>query len=216
MVEERRVRIPKRWISGLGEVQALQSAMTPVLTATGAEAFRFFRSLPRSGTGRAPAFVAGTASGIRLAHAQTRGGVRLVGAERLRALEAPAREATRELGVDESVAAAGLARLAAAGLVGYDLAEDGYFYRAIPIGRTDPAARLPRLVGARDLVDAGRVTIERSSENGTRAVVRGRDGDYLVSIDGDAATCTCAWFAKHRLDRGPCRHVLAVAMLQAG
>jgi SWIM zinc finger len=282
-VEERRVRIPERWIRSLGEVQALQAAMEPVIAVGGAEAFRFLRSLPRGGTGRAACFVAPSGSGIRLAHTPAPGAVRVAGAERIRALEIPARDATRlvihrhesgasgwslqfpdarltlimspepsrglsgegallseaigsnagtdarllaalrwnvrlapaDVEVDSAKAAAGLARLAAGGLVGYDLTDGGYFYRALPIGRADPAARMPRLVGARELVDAGRVSIERASGGGARAVVKGRDGDYLVSIDGNDATCTCAWFAKHRGDRGPCRHVLAVEMILA-
>jgi hypothetical protein len=288
VVEERRVKIPERWIRGLGEVQALQAAMLPVISVGGADAFRFFRSLPRSGTGRAPCFVAQNGPGIRLTHRPVPGGVRVVAAERLRALEAPARDATRllvhehesgasgwsldfrdsrlnlvlspepsrglsgegalleqslgshastdgrllaalrwnarvavedlagELDLDPSAVGAGLARLAAGGLVGYDLVDAGYFYRAVPLRRGDPAGRQPRLVGARELVDAGRVTIEESSKGRSRALVRGRDGDYLVSIDGDEATCTCTWFGKHGRDRGPCRHVLAVQMSLAG
>jgi hypothetical protein len=283
IVEERRVRVPERWIRGLGEVQALQATMRSVISVGGPAAFRFLRSLPRSGTGRAPCFVTQSGSGLRLAHTPLPRSVRVVGAERLRALEPPAREATqlevyehesgasawslefrdsrlvlvlspepsrglsgegtllaesatsdaavdarllaalrwnarlaaedvaRELGLDATTVGAGLARLAAGGLVGYDLADGGYFYRAVPLHRADPAARQPRLVGARELVDNGRVAIE-----GSRAVVNGRDGDYLVSIDGDEATCTCAWFAKHGGDRGPCRHVLAVQMTLAG
>lgn len=285
VVEERRVRIPERWIRSLGEVQALQTAMVPTISVTGPEAFRFLRSLPRAGTGRAPCFAIQSRSAIRLAHTPTAGGVRVVGAERLRALEIPARDATRltvyeqesgasawslefpdsrlvlilspepsrglsgegallgdslassptvdarllaalrwnariteddiarDLELDRAAVGAGLARLAAGGLVGYDLADGGYFYRAIPVSRTDPAARQPRLVGARELVDAGRVKIEDSSEGAARAVVRGRDGDYRVSIEGDEATCTCAWFGKHGRSRGPCRHVLAVQMM---
>jgi hypothetical protein len=288
VVEERRVKIPERWIRGLGEVQALQASMVPVITVGGAEAFRFLRSLPRSGTGRAPGFVTQNGSAIRLAHTPVPASVRVVGAERLRALEAPAREATRlvvyehesgasgwsldfrdsrlvvilspapsrglsgegglleesiasdatvdarllaalrwnarmavddiaqQLELDASAVGAGLARLAAGGLVGYDLVDGGYFYRAVPISRTDAAARQPRLVGARELVDTGRVKIEESSERGGRALVAGRDGDYLVTIHGDEATCTCAWFGKHGRERGPCRHVLAVQMTLAG
>ena len=84
-----------------------------------------------------------------------------------------------------------------------------------PITRADAAARQPRLVGARELVDTGSVEIQEDSEDGVRALVGGRAGDYLVSIRGDEATCTCTWFAKHGRDRGPCRHVLALQMTLA-
>ena len=283
-VAERRVKVPPRWVRSFGEVQALQASMEPVLSTSGVEALRFLRSLPRSGTGRHPCFVVARGSGLRLAHAPTAGAIRIVGAERLRALELPARDArqlvvyahasgasgwslefadsrlvfilspepsrglsgegtlletalsddaaadarvlaalrwnakvvpgelARELEIDETAAAGALARLAADGLVGYDLTEGGYFYRALPVGRRDEAARLPRLVGARQLVDQGRVRI--AGDN--RAIVAGREGDYIVSISGGDATCTCTWFARHSRDRGACRHVLAVQMTLAG
>jgi hypothetical protein len=288
VVEERRVRIPDRWIRSLGEVQALQATMVPTITVGGPEAFRFLRSLPRAGTGRAPCFVVQSDVGIRLAHTPAPASVRVVAAERLRALEIPARHATRlvvyghesgasawslefpdsrlvvvlspepsrglsgegallgdsltsdasvdarllaalrwngrfaaedvarELELEAATVGETLARLAADGLVGYDLADGGYFYRALPITRNDSAARQPRLAGARELVDSRRVRIEDSPDGETRAVVTGRDGDYLVSIHDDEATCTCAWFGKHGRDRGPCRHVLAVQMTLTG
>ena len=59
-----------------------------------------------------------------------------------------------------------------------------------------------------------RGTIEKVE--GNTVMVKGRDGDYLVAIEDGDATCTCAWFAKHRQERGPCRHVLAVEMTLAG
>ena len=48
-------------------------------------------------------------------------------------------ELARELEIEPASAAGGLARLAAAGLVGYDLAESSYFYRALPVTRSDAA-----------------------------------------------------------------------------
>jgi hypothetical protein len=46
-------------------------------------------------------------------------------------------------------------------------------------------------------------------EEGTKATVRSGDVDYEVRFDELGARCTCAWFAKHRGERGPCKHVLA-------
>jgi predicted nucleic acid-binding Zn finger protein len=64
----------------------------------------------------------------------------------------------------------------------------------------------PRLLGARELVEQGAV---RLGENGD-ATVRSGNAEYVVRFEDGVARCTCAWFAKHRGERGPCKHVLAV------
>jgi len=63
----------------------------------------------------------------------------------------------------------------------------------------------PRLLGARELVEQGAVRLE-----GDTATVRSGDADYVVRIEDGVARCTCPWFARHRGERGPCKHVLAV------
>ncbi len=104
----------------------------------------------------------------------------------------------------------GLALLGTAGRVGYDVAEATYFHRVMPF----PAAAEklnPRLAGARALVEAGAVTVTADV-----AVVRGTGATYQVRLAGGApAGCTCPWWAKHRGDRGPCRHQLAVTLAGA-
>ena len=49
---EKKVKLPLRWLKGLVEVQACQSRMRPVLDASGLEASRFLKSLPRMKTNR--------------------------------------------------------------------------------------------------------------------------------------------------------------------
>ncbi|WP_233605774.1 SWIM zinc finger family protein [Micromonospora sp. Llam0] len=45
-----------------------------------------------------------------------------------------------------------------------------------------------------------------------------RAGDEVYRVrqltDG-TRTCTCAWWARHRGGRGPCRHAIAAAMVTA-
>lgn len=100
-----------------------------------------------------------------------------------------------------------LTQLGTAGRVGYDVAEAGYFHRALPYAAEAVAKMNPRLATARALVDAGAVRVD-----GEVAVVRSGDETYHVR---GASSCTCAWWAKHRGERGPCKHALAVRMLAA-
>jgi uncharacterized Zn finger protein len=65
----------------------------------------------------------------------------------------------------------------------------------------------PRLLAARKLLDEGAVTLD---EGGEGASVRSGEAEYRVRFEGGTARCTCAWFARHRGERGPCKHVLAV------
>ncbi|GAB7049156.1 SWIM zinc finger family protein [Catenuloplanes indicus] len=105
-----------------------------------------------------------------------------------------------------------LTQLGTAGRVGFDVAEAGYFHRTLPYDASAAAKLNPRLVGARALVTAGAVTIE-----GDSATVRSGAETYRVRmLADDTFTCTCPWWAKHRGDRGPCKHALAARMVRTG
>jgi hypothetical protein len=65
----------------------------------------------------------------------------------------------------------------------------------------------PRLLNARKLAEEGAVTLDADGES---ASVRSGDTEYRVRFEDGVARCTCAWFARHRGERGPCKHVLAV------
>ena len=100
-----------------------------------------------------------------------------------------------------------------AGLVGFDLAEGAYFHRELPFDLGQVEQLHPRLKGARKLVADGAVRFTRRGEAGVEAYVRGTGVEHRVAIAGDDESCTCPWFAKHRGERGPCKHVLAVRIL---
>jgi len=106
---------------------------------------------------------------------------------------------------------AALGYLAAAGRVGYDLAEEAFFHRELPFGAALETMH-PRLADARELLSAGLVTI---AADGTGAVVRGGGVEHRVTFTQPHDTCTCPWWGKHRGTRGPCMHVLA-ARVAAG
>ena len=96
---------------------------------------------------------------------------------------------------------------AASGRVGFDLATGRWFDRPLPFDLTAVEQMHPRLVDARRLVGSGAVAVEHGS-----VVVRGEQGAHRVNLADPMPTCTCPWFAKHRGERGPCKHVLAAVM----
>jgi hypothetical protein len=107
-----------------------------------------------------------------------------------------------------------LAALALSGIVGYDLAESGFFRRELPFDLGQAERLQPRLRDARRLVERAAVRVESADEAGLAAWVAGGGGvEYRVRSTADGWTCTCPWYGRHRGDRGPCKHVLAVQLV---
>lgn len=92
---EPKVALPRRWIRGLAEAQAIQAGLEHRLEAPGVEAWRFLRSLPRSGGEKVAATVTRAASRLRWSQRADPGGVVVTGFDRLRLLEPLARDAVR-------------------------------------------------------------------------------------------------------------------------
>ncbi len=124
-------------------------------------------------------------------------------------VETLARAADRSTAVVSSA----LAALALSGIVGYDLAEGGFFRRELPFD-LDRGERLqPRLRAARGLVAREAVRIDEAAGPDVAAWVAGAGGvEYRVRSTDTGWTCTCPWYGRHRGDRGPCKHVLAVQL----
>jgi hypothetical protein len=114
-----------------------------------------------------------------------------------------------ELSLPDTAVASALAALGTRGLVGFDLAEGGYFQRALPFDLELVEALHPRLVAARKLVADGAVERRRGA---TETKVRSGDVVHRVRVTDAGSVCTCPWYAKHRGERGPCKHVLAAAL----
>ncbi len=108
--------------------------------------------------------------------------------------------------ISQAAAEQGLARLAAAGLLGFDLTGGHYFHRVLSfdLGKIDTL--YPRLKDARALVNAGAVTLIGT----TSGDVKSGDVVHRVREKAGQITCTCPWFAKNHATRGPCKHMLAV------
>jgi SWIM zinc finger len=116
-----------------------------------------------------------------------------------------------DLGVDRPAVQTALGALSAAGRVGYDLASSRFFHRELPYERAFLDKMHPRLLAARKLAEDGAVTLD---EDGNAASVRSGDAEYRVRFEDGVARCTCAWYARHRGERGPCKHVLAVQQVR--
>jgi hypothetical protein len=120
-------------------------------------------------------------------------------------------ELARSVRADAARVGAALARLGARGLVGWDLTAGAWFHRELPYDLSAVEALQPRLVAARKLLAEGGVELGEDE-----AKVRGSDVTHRVRLGGDAARCTCPWFAKHQGKRGPCKHALAVQLALEG
>lgn len=103
----------------------------------------------------------------------------------------------------ERLTPADLVLLANQGKLGYDLDLEEYFFRPLPY----PFARLvelhPRLLQARKL------TVDWQDG---QAWVASSGTTYRVAWQGQQAQCNCPWFARHQLERGPCKHILAAQL----
>lgn len=85
-VVEKKVPLPERWLKGFAEVQLASATVSPVFEVAAAEARRFIRGLPRSGS-RKPVWVVQAGGGLRITTRPTTEGVALSGLDRLKPLE---------------------------------------------------------------------------------------------------------------------------------
>ena len=129
------------------------------------------------------------------------------------------------LGVDALAATTGrsrdevsgaLAALALSGIVGYDLADGGFFRRELPFDLARVERLQPRLRDARRLVEAEAVRIDATDTETISGWVATTGGvEYHVRSTPAGWVCTCPWYGRHRGDRGPCKHILAVQLVAA-
>lgn len=111
-----------------------------------------------------------------------------------------------------------LAALGSQGLVGFDVGSGEYFHRELPFDLARIERLHPRLEAARRLIAEGRVARcdarrDAGSPPNTNVFleywIRSSDVEHRVLLDDERSKCTCPWFSKHGLARGPCKHILA-------
>jgi SWIM zinc finger len=101
-------------------------------------------------------------------------------------------------------------RLAAMGLLGFDLDENTFFYRRLPFKLGRILSLNPRMKDAEKLITERKVMILSNTVERVEARVEGSGVSHTVILDGELERCTCTWYSKHQGERGPCKHVLAV------
>ncbi|MCV6630273.1 MAG: SWIM zinc finger family protein [Flavobacteriaceae bacterium] len=115
-----------------------------------------------------------------------------------------------EEGIDISKIEKLSTKLSAMGLLGYDLAKNGFFYRRLPFRLERILSLNPRLKGAEKLLEENKVHITLKQDDRIEAKVEGSGVQHYVVIHGNNQRCTCTWFSKNQGERGACKHILAV------
>ncbi len=115
-----------------------------------------------------------------------------------------------EEGIDISKIEKLSSKLSAMGLLGYDLAKNGFFYRRLPFKLSRILSLNPRLKGAEKLLENDKVQIIYNQDNKIEAKVDGSGIQHYVLLKEGKQKCTCTWFSKNQGERGACKHILAV------
>lgn len=101
-------------------------------------------------------------------------------------------------------------QLAAMGLLGYDIAQNGFFYRRLPFKLSRILSLNPRLKGVEKLLTDNKVHLTLKNDTAIEARVEGSGVTHYVALKGNTQRCTCTWFSQNQGERGPCKHILAV------
>ncbi len=97
---------------------------------------------------------------------------------------------------------------------GYDVAQQQYFDRALPLDLSGVVKLQPRLKSAQKLFDADLVRIKTKLPDGQiDCLVQGTNTDHFVRLRNDNDACSCRWHSRYQGERGPCKHILAARIL---
>ena len=101
------------------------------------------------------------------------------------------------------------AKLAAMGLLGYDLERNGFFHRRLPFKLSRILSLNPRLKGADKLIEEKKVEITKNSDGVVEAKVQSGGAWHYVVLNAEMEKCTCLWYSRNQGERGLCKHILA-------
>jgi hypothetical protein len=122
-------------------------------------------------------------------------------------------ELAQAASIDNTSAENSLSVLGTQGVVGFDLSDQAYFHRELPFAIDAIEKYQGRLEGARELAAKTAVTAVPGSGRNQVFEVVSEDATYKVTlIAGGDWRCTCPWYGKHKGQRGPCKHLLAVRL----
>ncbi|MFC7337321.1 SWIM zinc finger family protein [Haloferula chungangensis] len=124
-----------------------------------------------------------------------------------------AEDAAIQLNVSLPAARTSLASLASQGQLGFDHLDQRWFRRLLPAHQALIQKSNPRLAKAESWLRAGAVRVESHSPDRSRGEIQiDEKTSHHVAIDAGAGRCTCFWFGKFGLSRGPCSHILALQL----
>ncbi len=103
-----------------------------------------------------------------------------------------------------------IGKLAAVGLLGFDLEYNHYFYRKLPFKINRILSLNPRLKGVERLIEEKKVHIISNIDNKIEAKVEGSGVTHYIVLNDSNEKCTCVWHSQTHGERGPCKHILAV------
>ncbi|MCA9060862.1 MAG: SWIM zinc finger family protein [Planctomycetaceae bacterium] len=118
------------------------------------------------------------------------------------------------LAVSRDQIATAVSILASRGLAGFDLLAQSYFHRELPFDVSQVEKQQPRLIAARRLLAEQKVRIQTISERAAELRIETSGGEHRVTLTSQddesiQSTCTCPWYSRHQMSRGPCKHILA-------
>lgn len=125
-------------------------------------------------------------------------------------------ELARATKLDPAAIDGALKMLGTRGLVGYDLAEEAYFHREMPFDISQVEKLQPRLIGARKLIEDEKISLQKKTKTSAQFQVAGSGVEHRVTIESGTEVsfkCTCPWYNKHGVERGPCKHILAARIV---
>jgi hypothetical protein len=122
-------------------------------------------------------------------------------------------ELAQAASIDSRDVGQSLSVLGTQGVVGFDLSDQAYFHRELPFTNNAIEKYQSRLEGARELAANTAVTSVQGGGTDQVFEVHSESSVYRVTlIEGGDWRCTCPWYGKHKGQRGPCKHLLAVRL----
>jgi hypothetical protein len=108
------------------------------------------------------------------------------------------------------------AYLSSIGLLGFDLTEQGHFYRRLPFKLNRLRSLNPRYKNAQKLIDQNHIKVLSDVDGKLTAEVKGTAGVVHTLVISEAGHfCTCHWYTKNQNNRGLCKHVLGVQLMRS-
>ncbi|MEO1529276.1 MAG: SWIM zinc finger family protein [Planctomycetota bacterium] len=239
---ERKVKLPARWVKCFTEVQTIQKRLKPRLKLSRDQSVKLFKLLPKGKPPKRPLTITESRGRVGLSTRPSSEGVRLSGVHRLAVAEPLLRSSDYLRIWNDEADNTGWEWSGPAGRFfllhspqpyrafsgegqnllefattpwaisnsGFDVVEQSDFMRSLPFDLDRMERMQSRLKSARRLLDIGGV--ERADEKTDEFHIHSSNSSqYVRFVDGEGI-CSCKWYARHKNERGPCKHILAALL----